>query len=106
MFTSLPSYFLYCNFWTTESWDGDEARYNIVTWYQFTLLWQEDEAKNLETFLMLRPDNQFEAQMKDTRFSQQFPIDNEDAIETYVSNYQEPLLFLPILKRTNHEFME
>ena len=55
---------------------------------------------------MLRPDNQFEAQMKDTRFSQQFPIDNEDAIETYVSNYQEPLLFLPVLKRTNPGFME
>ena len=34
---------------------------------------------------MLRPTNQFEALMKDTRFAQQFPIDNEDAIETYVT---------------------
>ena len=91
-----------CDFRTTESWDGNEveAGYNIVTWYRFTLLWQEDEAKSLEMFLMLRPNNQFEALMKDTQFSQRFPIDNEDAIETYVSNCQEPLLFLPIFKRT------
>ena len=33
---------------------------------------------------MLRPTNQFEALMKDTRFAQRFPIDNEDAIETWV----------------------
>ena len=43
---------------------------------------------------MLRPTNQFEALMKDTRFAQQFPIDNEDAIETYVT--VDPLPYLPI----------
>jgi len=47
----------------------------------FTLWWQEDEARNLQSFLMLRPKNQFQAQMEDTQFPRKFPIDNEDAIE-------------------------